>query len=89
MLYVDGMHKRMGHRFNNYCHLMTDNGLIELHEFAEKLGVRRYFQNKPRYPHYDLSPNKRRLAVSLGAIEVSSEEMIKMCQMRLDEQEEA
>lgn len=84
MIYVDGMHKRMGHRFNNYCHMMSDSGLIELHEFAEKLEVRRYFQNKPRHPHYDLSPNKRRIAISLGAIEITSEEMVKKCVKGLD-----
>lgn len=44
--------------------------LEELHAFAARLGLRRrWFQNK-RLPHYDLAPSKRRLAVSLGAIEL-------------------
>ena len=46
----------------------------ELHEFASRLGLQRsWFQNHPRHPHYDLTENKRREAVSLGAIEVTLE----------------
>lgn len=52
------------------CHLLADT-LEELHEFADRLGLRReWFQNHPRWPHYDLTRNKRALAVRLGATEV-------------------
>jgi hypothetical protein len=67
-----------------WCHLATDqNDLAELHEMAEKLGIRRYFQNKPGHPHYDLYPSKRVLAVSLGAVEVTSGELVDRCSLNL------
>ena len=77
-VYVDQPTLRQG-RYNNYCHLMTDGELTELHSFAEQLQLRRYFQNKPRFPHYDISPRKRKLALSLGATEITTEEMINRC----------
>lgn len=53
------------------CHMFTDGDLEELHRFAANIGMRRsWFQNRPALPHYDLTPNKRRLAVQAGAIEV-------------------
>ena len=77
-VYVDQPTLRQG-KFNSYCHMMTDGDLWELHDFAEELGLRRYFQNKPRFPHYDISPRKRKLAIALGAEEITTEEMIKRC----------
>ena len=51
------------------CHLYADE-LIELHEFAERLGLKRaWFQNRRWFPHYDLTGGKRRQAVAAGAIE--------------------
>lgn len=51
-----------------WCHLTADTE-EELHEFAERVGLRReWFQPKPR-PHYDLTPEKRLQAVRLGAVE--------------------
>lgn len=50
------------------CHMVADS-LAELHEMAEKLGLRRHFQHKARYPHYDVCLSKRALAIQLGAIE--------------------
>ena len=43
-------------------------GLIELHDFAGKLGLRRdWFQPHPSHPHYDLTARKRDAAMRLGA----------------------
>ena len=54
------------------CHMMSDTSLDELHAFATRLGLRRsWFQNGSA-PHYDICKTKRRLAVQLGAIEVST-----------------
>jgi hypothetical protein len=63
------------------CHMFCDGDLEELHAFAAKIGMRRsWFQgHNPRYPHYDLTPNKRSLAMRKGAVEVSAEEMIQIC----------
>ena len=50
------------------CHLFSNNGdLEELHEFAQRLGLKRkWFQDK-RIPHYDLTRTMRSRAVLLGA----------------------
>ncbi len=58
-------------------HLYADSE-EELHEFAERLGMKRSWCSDKTQPgsrvlHYDLSPNKRRVAVSLGAVEVEHE----------------
>lgn len=50
----------------------------ELHEFAERIGLKRrwcsdHTQPNSRLLHYDLSPNKRRQAVRAGAVEVPHE----------------
>lgn len=49
----------------------------ELHDMADKLGLKRkWFQPTP-YPHYDICQTKRKLAVDLGAIEVTVRELVK------------
>jgi hypothetical protein len=73
MIFVDAMSRCMRtrtwrHREN--CHLFCDGDLQELHAFAVRLGLRlMWFQGKGDLPHYDLTANKRALAVSLGAVE--------------------
>lgn len=50
-----------------WCHLLADS-IDELHEFAGRLGLRRtWFQGSSRFPHYDLTANKRLQAIRLGA----------------------
>src|SRR6185312_13983991 len=59
--------------FRHWCHLVSDTDFEELHAFAQRLGIpRRRFQGD----HYDLPPRLRALAVSLGAEEVSTGELI-------------
>lgn len=56
-----------------WCHLFSDN-LDELHQFAAHLGLQRsWFQEPPRasWCHYDITANKRRIAIGLGATEAS------------------
>ena len=51
-----------------WCHLLADS-LAELHEFADKLGLKReWFQEKARFPHYDITDNMRTKAIHIGAI---------------------
>lgn len=45
--------------------------LEELHEFAKKLGLKREWYQGKNFPHYDLTANKRRAAISKGAIPVA------------------
>jgi hypothetical protein len=53
---------------------MFADSLDDLHAFAKRLGLKReWFQAKPRFPHYDLTPSKRPQAVRLGAVEVEHE----------------
>lgn len=68
MIYTDG------------THVITDNNLGELHDFAEQIGLRReWFQDRiPEHdgqfmnPHYDtLTQSKRDRAKRAGAIRVS------------------
>lgn len=70
-----------GLRWTEWCHMVSDTGEDELHQFAERLGLkRRWFQgrhnNTASAAHYDLIASKRRLAVTLGAVEVSSRELV-------------
>ena len=58
------------------CHMGADS-LTELHEMADKVGLkRRWFQEHKLIPHYDLCKRKRGLAIELGAIEVSSRDFL-------------
>jgi Protein of unknown function (DUF4031) len=58
-------------RWTGGGHLQADT-LAELHEFADRLGLRpEWFQSKPGRPekdHYDLTRAGRELAISLAAI---------------------
>ncbi len=58
-------------RWSGGGHLQADTP-AELHEFAERLGLRReWFQSRPGRPendHYDLTRAGRDLALRLGAV---------------------
>lgn len=64
-VYVDNVYIPFGRM--KMCHMTADN-LDELHEMAEALGIRRWFQDKG-VPHYDVSMSIRAKAVALGAVE--------------------
>jgi hypothetical protein len=56
----------------------SERGLAELHKMAVKIGLKRnWFQNKKYHKHYDVTPSKRKLAISYGAIEVSQREYVR------------
>ncbi len=62
-----------------WSHMVSDASEDELHAFAARLGLKRaWFQCRPKASsaHYDLVPTKRALAVRLGAVEVSSRELV-------------
>lgn len=66
------------HMGSQWCHMACDGDLNELHEFALKLGMHwRWFQDHRLVPHYDLTPERRALAVELGAIEIPSSEFVR------------
>src|SRR6266487_6591438 len=75
---------------SQWSHLFADTQQ-ELHEFAEKLGLRRsYFQpGRPRgdgspspHWHYDLTAGKRQQAIRLGAQPVTSREAVEIIAAR-------
>jgi len=74
-VYVDDVfipHGRM-----KMCHMIADTE-EELHEMADKIGMRRtWFQSESR-PHYDVSKSKRILAIENGAIEITIKELVAM-----------
>ncbi len=60
-----------------WCHMVTDGHIDELHHFAERIGLRRErFQGHPSHPHYDLRPDKRALALQMGAKEATIREVV-------------
>ena len=56
-----------------WCHMVSDTSLVELHEFAARLGVpERGFEGD----HYDIPEQLRAAAVREGAVEVSSRTLV-------------
>lgn len=56
------------------CHLTADTP-EELHAFAAKLGLQRWWAQEHRgVPHYDISDRRRARAVVLGAVETTARE---------------
>ncbi len=78
-VYVDPLFSTVpkpGWRFREACHMVADTE-AELHEMADRLGMRRsWFQRHSRLPHYDLTRNKRFQAVRLGAVELTRRELV-------------
>lgn len=75
-VYVDDMRAVYGRMI--MCHMVADT-LEELHAMAHRLGLRReWFQDSSGHPHYDVSKSKRALAVSLGAVQITSRELVQM-----------
>jgi hypothetical protein len=60
-----------------WCHLFADS-LQELHDFASKLELKpSWFQDKKRFPHYDIVQSKRQQAIALGAQEIDLRNYLK------------
>lgn len=61
-------------RGRRWAHLVSDADLSELHAFAGRLGVdRRLFDGD----HYDVPTDVREAALALGALPVSSRELVR------------
>lgn len=73
-VYVDNA--RIQWRGRLWCHLVADS-IDELHLFAERIGMRKeWFQHAASYPHYDITLERRCLALELGALIGSRVEII-------------
>ena len=68
------------------CHMFSDEiDLSELHVIAGRIGMqKRWFQDKPSCPHYDLIESKRNAAIAAGAIPVNREEGCRLRAVRRD-----
>jgi hypothetical protein len=61
-------------RERRWSHLVSDESYDELHVMADVLGIeRRWFQGD----HYDIPEDYRERAIELGAVAVSSRELIR------------
>lgn len=67
MVYVDN--PQLHYRSMKMCHMVADT-LEELHEMADKIGLKRSWYQPKSSPHYDVCLSKRKLAVEFGAQEV-------------------
>jgi hypothetical protein len=80
-VYVDPLFtclKNKNWKYNESCHLVGDTE-EELHDFADKLGLKRkWFQKHRRLNHYDLTKKKRAKAVRMGAVEITRKEIVAM-----------
>jgi len=65
---------RWWHRGRRWCHLVSDESLDELHEFADAVGIpRRGFQGD----HYDVPEEYRDGLIAAGAQVVESRELLR------------
>lgn len=79
-VYVDN--ERIAWRGKLWCHLVADS-LEELHRFASRLGLKRgWFQDRTRYPHYDVTIQVRERALRLGALD-GDRTLVVSCSKRL------
>ena len=67
-VYVDSM--KIPFRGMIVCHMTADT-TEELHNMAQRIGLKKEWLQPKSRPHYDISKSKRELAVGLGAIEVT------------------
>ena len=76
-VYVDSLFQWPNKR-GEWCHMWADT-LIELQTLAARIGIKKcWFSNKrgKGFPHYDLRPAKRALAIEAGAIKMELREWV-------------
>lgn len=59
------------------CHMLADT-LDELHAMAKTIGMKREWFQPVSTPHYDLSQEKRKLAIKHGAIEIDARKTVEI-----------
>lgn len=70
-VYVDMERNRLGSMI--MCHMFADSA-SELHEMAAAIGMKREWYQPRSFPHYDVSLSRRKVAIRLGAVEVTRRE---------------
>lgn len=87
-VYVDRYEPVTAHRLQFTAHMIADTP-VELHMMAMAIGLRsEWVQDQGKdSEHYDLTERRRARAVELGAIEVTSRDLVRIIQRkRLKEQ---
>ena len=59
------------------CHMLADTP-AELHEMAAKIGIKSQWFQPASSPHYDVCLMRRKVALSLGAIEIDRRQVVKL-----------
>lgn len=64
-------------------HMISDSSEEELHEFAEKIGLKRHWFRAKSFPHYDL-PKKMKYedVLAAGAYQITPRELVKIIMKR-------
>jgi hypothetical protein len=74
-VYVDRAKNRYGRMI--MCHMLADS-LAELHAMADRIGIKRKWFQPTSSPHYDICQDKRRLALTHGALEADRHMVVKL-----------
>lgn len=89
LVFVDELSKRGIWRWGASSHLLPGNpesqaSLDTLHIFARQMvGLKpEWYQEKSRWPHYDVASRLRKSAVDFGAVEISTRGYLKMQKLR-------
>lgn len=68
--------------YTDNIHIVTDGNLNELHDFCQKIGIKRHwFHYHPQHPHYDVPKqyDPERI-ITAGGVFASSKELVVICQ---------
>jgi hypothetical protein len=84
-VYVDTMRAKFKRMV--MCHMIADS-LEELHAMAEKIGMKREWFQDTRWPHYDVSLSRKKLAIQYGAKEINRRELMDWMKRKMEERNE-
>lgn len=59
------------------CHMLADTA-DELHEMADRIGMKRVWFQPHSSPHYDLNEERRALAITFGAKEIGRHDLVRL-----------
>ena len=86
-VYVDDMRAKYGRMI--MCHMLADTD-DELHAMAEKIGIARKWHQHHGTDrnHYDICMSKRKMAVDLGAVEITMRDAVSIMKRKRELAEE-